>query len=252
MNVLVTRPDERGQQLVEMLAEKQIFAIHQPILRIESGDELPLLPSILAHLKAGDYVFAVSKNAVDFSAKALAHTGFIWRNDLSYFAVGQRTANYFCSMIEQPVHYPLVSENSEGLLALNEMYDVAERQIVILRADTGREQFAETVLARGAKVQTVACYRRVKISDDLNEKLGLAKRSGIDTFVVTSSEILHTLVLETNENDKEWLFSCRLVVVGKRIAKIAQQLGWAESSISIAEKADNISLLACLLTEYKS
>lgn len=252
MNVLVTRPDERGEQLVEMLAQKQIFAIHQPLLKMENGEELPLLPTILSHLKAGDYVFAVSKNAIDFSANALSHTGFIWRDDLLYFAVGQRSANYFCSIIERPVRYPTISENSEGLLALPEMNAVEGKKIVILRADSGREIFSETITARGAEVQAVTCYNRIKISDELNAKLELAKRAGIDTIVVTSCEILQTLVEEINSEDCPWLFSCRLIVVGKRVATIAQELGWDSRLIAISERADNVSLLECLLKGHKS
>ena len=68
MAVLVTRPDERGQQLVEMLAKAGIVAIHLPLFTIEAGTELNELPNKFAKLKADDYVFIVSKSAVDFAA----------------------------------------------------------------------------------------------------------------------------------------------------------------------------------------
>ena len=68
MAVLVTRPDERGQQLVEMLAKAGIVAIHLPLFTIEAGAELNELPNKFAKLKADDYVFIVSKSAVDFAA----------------------------------------------------------------------------------------------------------------------------------------------------------------------------------------
>lgn len=247
MNVLVTRPDERGEQLVQWLAERQIFAIHQPILRIEAGKELPQLPSILSRLNAGDFVFAVSKNAVDFSVKALKETGFKWRSDLRYLAVGQGTANYFCSQSEQPVCYPTDSENSEGLLNLSELQELNGKQIVILRANAGREHFREQAKLRGAVVEPVECYQRLLWADNLPEKLSLAKRSGIDTLIVTSGEILKTLIEQTQEEDRSWLFSCRIIVVGKRVASIAQQAGWKAELITISEKADNQSLQETLL-----
>ena len=68
MAVLVTRPDERGQQLVDMLAKAGVVAIHLPLFNIEAGAELNGLPNKFAQLKVGDYVFAVSKSAVDFAA----------------------------------------------------------------------------------------------------------------------------------------------------------------------------------------
>lgn len=242
MNILVTRPDERGSALVEALTEQGFFALHQPLFSVEKGRELSQLPSLLARLNSGDYLFAVSRNAVDFAVNALKETGFSWRSDLHYFAVGQGTANYFCSQIEQSVHYPIQSENSEGLLALPEMQALQGKNIVILRADSGRAFFGEQAEQRGAKVQAVECYQRL-IADNLAEQLSLAKRTGIDTIIITSGEILHTLVEQTAEAEQGWLRACRLIVVGQRIANIARRLGWNNEQILISERADNQHLL---------
>lgn len=245
MNVLITRPDERGLQLANALAEKGIFAIHQPLFTIEKGRELATLPSIFSRLSGRDYVFAVSRSAVDFAADTLKETGFSWRSDLSYFAVGQGTANYFCAAIEQAVHYPIQSENSEGLLLLPEMQQVDGKNIVILRADSGREFFSEQMRSRGAIIQTVECYQRI-MSNQLGEQLSLAKRSGIDTIIATSGEILSVLLEQTVEEDKVWLFECRVVVIGQRMAELAKGLGWKAELVYVSEKADNNSLLEFL------
>lgn len=247
MNVLVLRPDERGQQLVEMLSQKQIFAMHQPLFRVEAGRELPSLPSALSALKAGDYVFAVSKNAVEFAAQTLKQTGFHWRSDLRYFAVGQRTASYFASLTEQAVSYPLKSANSEGLLELPEFEQIEGKTIVVLRAESGREFFAEQARLRGAEVKVLECYQRIPLANDLSEKISLAKRAGIDTLVATSSEILTILFENTLESDRQWLLSCRLIVVSQRTRDDALQLGWQAENILISQKADNQSLLETLL-----
>ncbi|EJS86411.1 HemX, partial [Pasteurella multocida subsp. multocida str. Anand1_buffalo] len=71
MAVLVTRPDVRGAQLTEMLIQAGIFAIHLPLFTIETGRELNDLPNKLSQLKAGDYVFAVSKHAVQYAVDTL-------------------------------------------------------------------------------------------------------------------------------------------------------------------------------------
>lgn len=246
MNVLVTRPDQRGQQLVELLAEKQIFALHQPLFSVAVGSDLPQLPSAIARLNRGDYVFVVSKNAVDFAVETLRETGFHWRNDLNYFAVGQGTAQYFCSQIEQCVIYPIESENSEGLLALPQMQDLSDKHVLILRADTGRELFPEQAQLRGAQVQILECYKRI-IAPDLPEQMSLARRIGIDVIVITSGESLLTLFEQTAESERDWLLACHLVVVGQRIAKLAIKLGWNSEFIRVSEKADNQSLLKLLI-----
>ena len=89
MAVLVTRPDTRGEQLTEALNKAGVAALHMPLFRISAGRELNELPNKLTQLKAGDFVFAVSPNAVEFAAETLRNTGFRWRQDLTYFAVGQ-------------------------------------------------------------------------------------------------------------------------------------------------------------------
>lgn len=252
MNVLVTRPNIRGKQLVEMLAQHQIFAIHQPLFEMEAGRELLSLPSALTRLNAGDYVFAVSKNAIDFAHNTLMQTGFSWRSDLKYFAVGQGSANYFSAQIEQGVVYPIQSEDSEGLLALPEMQNLAGKHILILRANSGREFFSEQAQQRGAVVQTLECYQKTLVDINLKEQVSLCKRAGIDIVVATSGEILTTLVEYTAEEDKSWLFGCRLVVVSQRLAKIATKLGWHSENIQISDKADNNSLLQTLLATQES
>lgn len=247
MNVLVTRPDSRGEQLVEMLAQQHIFAIHQPLFRLEAGRELPHLPSALSRLNSGDYVFAVSKNAVDFANDTLRQIGFKWRSDLHYFAVGQGTAQHFAALSEQAVRYPLKSANSEGLLALDAMQDLQGKTVLILRADSGREFFTDQAKLRGADVHIIETYQRLRLEVDLAEQLSLCKRAGIDTIVVTSGEILHYLVDHTSESDQVWLKACRLIVVGKRGAMIARQLGWQSENIQISNQADNNSLFEMLI-----
>ncbi|WGE89722.1 uroporphyrinogen-III synthase [Actinobacillus arthritidis] len=247
MNVLITRPDHRGQELLEMLTQHQIFAIHQPLFTLEAGAELPLLPSVMARLNSGDYVFAVSKQAIDFVSDTLEQTGFHYRSDLKYFAVGKQSAQYFSSRSEQPVHYPIISENSEGLLLLDEMQDLSGKNLLILRAETGRDLLAETAISRGADVQCLECYRRKYVEENLAEKMSLCKRAGVDTIVVTSGEILKTLYEQTAEDDRAWLVECNLIVVSTRIASMAYQLGWHQNKVLLSERADNNSLLESIL-----
>lgn len=247
MNVLVTRPDSRGQELVDMLNERQIFAVHQPLFTIAAGRELPMLPSVLSRLKSGDYVFVVSPNAVDYGVKTLIDTGFHFRSDLKYFAVGQRTSKYFTEKAEQAAIYPLESENSEGVLALPDMQNLTDKTILILRGNAGRELLAETAILRGATIQYLECYRRESVTVDIPEKISVCKRLGIDTIVITSSEILKSLYEQTNENCRQWLFECNLVVVSQRIGKIAIQMGWQTEKIFVSDKADNVTLMNTLL-----
>ena len=233
MAVLVTRPDERGQQLVDMLAKAGVVAIHLPLFNIEAGTELNGLPNKFAHLKVGDYVFAVSKSAVDFADKALKNTGFVWRDDLQYFTVGQGTAQHFAMTTTLAVHYPTTQENSEGVLQLAAMQNLQGKTILILRGNGGRELLSEQAQQRGAIVY------------NSTEQTSLCKRAGVQTIVATSAEILTQLVDFVPQNEHNWLKSCQLITVSERISHLAQALGW--QNVIVSPRADNQTLLQTLL-----
>ena len=245
MAVLVTRPDERGQQLVDMLAKAGVVAIHLPLFNIEAGAELNGLPNKFAQLKVGDYVFAVSKSAVDFADKALKNTGFVWRDDLQYFTVGQGTAQHFAMITTLAVHYPTTQENSEGVLQLAAMQNLQGKTILILRGNGGRELLSEQAQQRGANVEIVECYRREPIVYNRTEQTSLCKRAGVQTIVATSAEILTQLVDFVPQNEHNWLKSCQLITVSERISHLAQALGW--QNVIVSPRADNQTLLQTLL-----
>lgn len=245
MAVLVTRPDERGKELVDLLNQSGVVALHLPLFRFESGNDLGLLPGKLSQLNAGDYVFLVSKSAVDFSAKTLKDTGFCWREDLQFFTVGQRTAQHFACQTERQIRYPITQENSEAVLELPAMQSLEGKQILILRGNGGRDYFAEQATLRGAMVETLECYRREPIVYNNEEQTSICKRSGVDTLVVTSLEILKALVEFVPASEQDWLKHCRLITVSQRIAEAAKNEGW--ETVIVSPKADNQSLLNTLL-----
>lgn len=248
MAVLVTRPDERGKQLVEMLQQAGIVALHLPLFTLEAGSELIQLPTKLTQLNAADYVFLVSKSAVDFADKTLKDTGFHWREDLHFFTVGHRTAQHFSCQSERNVRYPITMENSEGLLALPEMRNLQGKQILVLRGNGGRDYFREQAELRGASVEYVECYRREPIAYNAEEQTDICKRSGVQTIVATSLDIVQALLDFVPESEQVWLKSCTLVTVSTRIADVAKKAGWAQ--VVISPKADNATLLNTLLKTH--
>lgn len=248
MAVLITRPDERGKQLTDWLNQSGIVALHLPLFRLEGGSQLGDLPTALTQLKEQDYVFLVSRNAVDFSHKTLTETGFCWPENLHYFTVGHSTAQYFSAQSGRTAHYPITTETSEGLLQLPQMHALENKRILILRGNRGRDFFAQQALLRGAEVRLLETYQRVPIAYNNEEQTSICKRAGIDTLVATSLEILYALVNFVPTADQDWLKNCCLITVSQRIAEVARPLGW--HNIKVAPKADNQSLLNTLLDNH--
>ncbi|WP_261979608.1 uroporphyrinogen-III synthase [Buchnera aphidicola] len=115
-------------------------------------------------------------------------------------------------------------------------------KIILLQGENGRKLIEKNLKKEGFKICVIECYRRVlKILDGRKEgkKWRLYK---IDTLVVTSSEILHQLKNITSDSDQiEWLLKCKIFVVGKRLSKIAKNLGW--NDIIVSNYANNESFL---------
>ncbi|MFC0308333.1 uroporphyrinogen-III synthase [Gallibacterium trehalosifermentans] len=249
MGILVTRPEESGQALTAMLNQEGIAAIHLPLCKITKGAQLDQFPKKLQQLNPFDKVICVSQYAVYYAQQVLQNTGFTWRSDLAYMAVGRKTAMLLSEATQQPVSYPFLHESSEGLLNLPLLKNCQDYQILILRGQSGRELLSEQLAKRGAKIEQLACYHRDWQKLD-NGELTIFSRAGIDTIIVTSGEILWYLLDFIPKSEHNWLLNCKLLVVSKRIAQLAMQSGWQEDKIILTEKADNLSLLKTILSFY--
>ncbi|TCP96836.1 uroporphyrinogen-III synthase [Cricetibacter osteomyelitidis] len=248
MGILITRPNEAGITLTEQLNKVGITALHFPLLTVSGGRELNTLPNKINQLKAGDYVMAVSKNAVFYANKTLKDVGFHWRKDLHYFTVGKGTAATFSAATELPTHYPNRQENSEGLLALEKMQSehVENKTVLILRGNGGRELYQQEMQQRGAKIEIIECYQRLAVIYENNsEQVSLLQRSGINNILITNAESLTYLMDFVPESEHNWLKNCQLITISQRIADMAKMFGWQK--IVISPKADNSSLVQTIL-----
>ncbi len=98
------------------------------------------------------------------------------------------------------------------------MAELTDKNLLILRGNGGRELLREQATLRGATVETVECYQRTPISYNNEEQTSICIRSGVQTLVVTSLEILQALIEFVPENEQNWLKNCCLVTVSQRIA----------------------------------
>jgi uroporphyrinogen-III synthase len=116
--------------------------------------------------------------------------------------------------------------DSEALLELPELTDVAGKRVIIFRGDGGRELLGDTLKARGASVEYLSCYRRARPQLDPAPLLKLWEEGRLDAVTLTSSEGLRNF-LRHGRPSRPGLAearrppSCRM----QRIAEQAQALG---------------------------
>ncbi|MGF1725902.1 uroporphyrinogen-III synthase [Photobacterium nomapromontoriensis] len=226
MTILITRPAPDGLQLTQQLNAAGISAIAQPLLQIQQGQQLPLLPQQLKHLKHGDFLIAVSVHAVDLAHNYLLSIGASWPKNVHYIAVGHKTAAALKKCTDQPVYSPQTHCDSEGLLKLPILSQAVGRKVLILRGNGGRELIYQHLLQLGAQVNYCETYRRDWLPLDGLSLYQQWRQAGVTALVVTSGEQLAHLTQLIPDNAKAWLFHCQLFVPSQRIADQALTLGF--------------------------
>ena len=178
--ILVTRPARQAQRLAALVEAGGGRAILFPAIEIEPL-EGPLPP-----LEEFDLVAFVSPTAVQCAGARLKGSS------VRVAAVGSGTRRELEAQGFTDVVAPRDGSDSEALLALPELQDVAGKRILIVRGEGGRELLAESLTARGGEVEYLECYRRVVPRADPAPLL--AKWDEVDAVTVSSSEAVDNLV----------------------------------------------------------
>ncbi len=220
VNVVVTRPVQQATELVHQLSEQGAIVTPLAMIVIDpvDADQWPTL-----HCSELDMVIFVSQNAVHCFMAGLTET---LPDTVQIVAVGAATAN---CLSEYGLTVDVIAPppaGSESLLALAEMQTVANKRILIVRGNGGRELIAETLQERGAKIQYLSVYqRRMPVYQDDD----IAKVLSADWLIVTSVSGLKNLWQVVN--DKR-ITQIMLLVVSDRIRQVALDLGFQHVVVS--------------------
>ncbi len=158
MRVLNPRPSRQALPLSQALGDAGYDVVALPLLAIE-----PLVLDAIARaqilaLDRYDGVVFVSANAARYGVAAVSDYWPQWPDPLPCVAVGVATA----AVLEAEglrVHIA-AQEDSEGMLALPILQDVAGQRWLVCRGEDGRELLRTTLRERGAEVETLALYKR--------------------------------------------------------------------------------------------
>jgi uroporphyrinogen-III synthase len=244
VGIVVTRPARQAAGLVAQLAVLGAAPIVFPAIVILPPADGAALARVHADLARYDLAIFVSANAVEYGAPSPQQ----WPVRLRAFAPGPGTAAALAATGINDVSLPAASYDSEGLLALPALQDVAGKQVVIFRGDGGRELLADTLRARGAHVDCVACYRRAAPqsgADGLREAL---REGRVQALTITSSEGLDNLWALCDAEARERLRPVPVFVPHPRIAERARALGLT----AVATPGADAGLIAGLLEWFAS
>ena len=225
IHILVTRPAHQAGQLAEKIHLAGGHPVLFPVLEIQDTANPNLLLDLIARLDEFDLAIFISPNAVNKAMSRISATRTLPAN-LKVAAVGQGTSRALAHFEIDRVITPPQHFDSEALLEMAELREVADKRVVIFRGDGGRELLGDTLRKRGALVEYVECYRRVKPEVDVTALLRMAASHGLDAITITSSEGLRNLCEMVGHTEQAWFKGAPLFVPHERIAQTAKTMGF--------------------------
>lgn len=241
-NFLNTRPKDQADLLNNLLHQIGALSINLPCIEISGPPNPSLLKESLKNSTQDDYIIFLSANTLNF-------LGAHWPTyKATLIAIGPGTETAL-KKINKLVRYIPEDFSSEGLLGLEVLQNPHGKKITIFCGENPRPLLAETLKARGAIVQEVICYRRVKPHFNVHTELGPLKAASIDCIISTSLESLNNLYEMLAEEGRDWLLSRQLLVISQAMLERAKELGFKKSPL-LAKNASDAAIVERLKDFY--
>lgn len=225
VRVLVTRPRDQAENLARLIEERGGEAIRFPVIEIAEPQDTQALLAVIDRLKDFALAIFISPNAVNRAMNLIQARGGL--------PPATRAACVGCGSARELKHFgienvivPQGRFDSEALLELPELRQVAGQRIVIFRGDGGRELLGDTLEARGARIEYAECYRRLRPHTDTTPLLRRWARGEIDIVSVTSVQGLHNLFDMLGKAGQHWLIRTPVIVVSERMLEVCRELGF--------------------------
>ena len=225
IHVLVTRPEDQQQNLVELIKHEGGDAFRFPTIEIAPTEYQQHLHETLRHLEQFNLAVFISPNAAQFVFEALSDLGLRLPDSLLLACVGKGCAR---AVEEQgyTVHaMPVSGIGSEGLLKHELMQVMQGKRVVIFRGNGGRELLADSLRERGAEVEYCECYRRKAPDVDAGPLIKQWRDGKIQVVTITSTQALKNLKQMIGEDAVDLLQGTPLIALSERIGEVATGMG---------------------------
>jgi uroporphyrinogen-III synthase len=225
--IVVTRPKGQAGALSALIRQAGGEPLEIPALEIRDLADLERFFFVADRLDSFDCAIFVSRNAV---RRALAlievrRGGRPWPAQLRVATVGAGSREELAAQGFSAVIAPAGQADSEALLALPELAQVAGKRIAIFRGEGGRKHLGEALAARGALVEHAPCYRRALPAAG-SAQLAAAWAGGkVDAVLVSSAEGLSNLLEMLGGEGARRLAGTALFVPHARVAREAALQG---------------------------
>lgn len=228
-SVVVTRPAGQEATLMALLRERGFQPLHLPSLTIEplalsAADTQKLVNVDLYHA-----VFFASTNAVKLALPILEDYWPQWPLGVHWLAVGSATA----AALEQaglPVQAPSYGMDSEAVLELEVLREVAGNKVLICRGNQGRGFLKEQLESRGAQVDVLDLYQRCAVVEWRWPQADAILINSVQSWQAVSAQVPTTAAV---------------IAASERIAQVVQQ---THARVTVAASALDLDMATTLQT----
>jgi len=229
--VLVTRPAHQAAHLAELIVAAAGKPVLFPVLEILDAADLQPLYALIDRLDNFDLAIFISPNAVN-KAMNLIKSRRELPATLKIAAIGRGSSKELKHFGVTDIIAPTARFDSENLLELPQLQDVAGQRIVVFRGDGGREVLGDTLTSRGAIIEYAECYRRSRPDASAGGLLRQWSRNEINAVTVTSAEGLRNLYDMLGKLGRQWLKTTPVFVPHERILEVARELGLEQGVVT--------------------
>jgi uroporphyrinogen III methyltransferase/synthase len=239
--ILVTRPIEQSEGLVEALSELGAAVLVQPAIEIGPPRDWSAADQAISELATFDWLVFSSANGVRYFLERLPHHRLDLRalGQSKIAAIGPGTAD---ALAEFHLRADLLPEEYRAESLAEALAPGSNgRRVLLLRASRGREVLAEMLTARGAEVRQAVVYESGDVSTADPEVAASLREGQIDWVTVTSSAIARSLVVLFGAD----LHRTKLAAISPLTAGVLQEAGLA--SVAVAESYTTAGIVEAIL-----
>ena len=233
--IMITRPASQATGLAQSIESAGANVFLFPTLNILPAKLSEENRVTIQQLNQFNIIIFISPNAVEHG---LNH---IQVNTKTIIAtIGQGSAKALTTKLgRKPDITPEENFSSEGLLATDEMQDVANKRILIIRGNGGRELLKRTLEQRGAIVEYFTAYERTKPTTNTADLEQYLQNNQIAAIVITSAESLKNLVEITPKSVISNLLETPLLLINSRLINVAKDIGFNSKLLVTNEATDS-------------
>lgn len=247
--IMITRPAHQAGKLAQGIKTAGGETFLFPTLDILSAQLSGADKEKIQHIKQFDIIIFISSNAVEHGLNHIQATTELPEKIL-LATIGQGSAKTLKARLgKQPDIVPEKNFNSEGLLATAAMQNVTNKRILIIRGNDGREHLKQTLQQRGALVEYINVYQRIKPATNTSDLEQYLQNNQIAAIVITSAEGLKNLLELTPEKVTPQLLQVPLLLINKRLVDIAKKAGF-NSKLFVATAASDDAIIESLKENY--